>query len=101
MKALLGNEFVDPKGNKLTYEKAIGDAEIIAIYNSAHWCPPCRAFTPILATAFQNMVKEGFKIQIVFASCDKSQGQFDEYFGTMPWVAFLFITPIYLKCKLY
>jgi thiol-disulfide isomerase/thioredoxin len=25
------------------------DRKIIAYYFSAHWCPPCRLFTPVLA----------------------------------------------------
>lgn len=54
----------------------------------AHWCPPCRNFTPKLAERYKglsNEVKE--KLDIVFVSLDEDQSSFDEYFNDMPWKA--------------
>lgn len=60
-----------------------------AIYFSAHWCPPCKAFTPQLVKFYQTMKDSGRDFEIVFASSDKSQEQFDEYFKhNMSWLAF-------------
>ena len=28
------------------------DADVIGVYYSAHWCPPCRQFTPQLAEIY-------------------------------------------------
>jgi nucleoredoxin len=58
------------------------------IYFSAHWCPPCRGFTPKLADFYNSGLKE--KLEIIFASSDKDQGAFDEYFKEMPWLALPF-----------
>lgn len=55
---------------------------------SAHWCPPCRRFTPKLADAYKNVsddMKKNF--DIVFISLDEQQSEFDEYFKEMPWKA--------------
>ena len=61
---------------------------MLIIYFSAHWCPPCRMFTPKLADAYKSLsddMKKNF--DIVFISLDKEQSQFDEYFKDMPWKA--------------
>merc|ERR550532_421032 len=57
----------------------------IGIYFSAHWCPPCRGFTPKLADFYKSGLKE--KMEIVFVSSDRDKEAFDEYFGEMPWLA--------------
>jgi nucleoredoxin len=41
----------------------------IGIYFSAHWCPPCRAFTPKLV-AYRD--KHNEKFEVVFVSSDRS-----------------------------
>ena len=54
---------------------------------SAHWCPPCKQFTPILASLYKKLKESGKKFEIVFASSDHSEEEFKEYFGSMPWLA--------------
>jgi len=61
----------------------------VMIYFSAHWCPPCRGFTPQLAT-YHNSHKDKFNFETVFVSSDKDQTAFDEYWGEMPWLALPF-----------
>jgi len=59
---------------------------VFGLYFSAHWCPPCRGFTPQLAEWYQKSLKaKGF--EIVFVSSDKDEGQFKEYFAEQPWLA--------------
>jgi len=59
---------------------------VFGLYFSAHWCPPCRGFTPQLAEWYQTSLKaKGF--EIVFVSSDKDEGQFKEYFAEQPWLA--------------
>jgi len=61
----------------------------VGIYFSAHWCPPCRGFTPQLAKFYtDNLKAKG--MEIVFVSSDRDQGSYDEYFGEMPWLALPF-----------
>ena len=66
-----------------------GDGKVIGVYFSAHWCPPCRGFTPKLAKWYTDL-KQGElkdKFDIVFVSSDKDQKSFDDYFNEMPWLA--------------
>jgi len=71
------------------YEKS----EVLAFYFSAHWCPPCRRFTPILAD-FYNTWNAGAgdkkPVEVVFCSFDSDADQYKEYFNTMPWATFAF-----------
>ncbi len=63
------------------------DNELIGFYFSAHWCPPCRGFTPILAEAYKDWKNEGKKIEIIFVTSDKDDNSFLDYFKEMPWLA--------------
>ena len=64
--------------------------EIICLYFSAHWCGPCRKFTPNLSEFYKEINSEKKQIEIIFCSSDQDQNQFDEYFKTMPWIAIPF-----------
>jgi len=57
----------------------------IGLYFSAHWCPPCRNFTPKLADWYKSGLKDN--MEIVFVSSDRDEAAFDEYFNEMPWLA--------------
>merc|ERR1712054_215548 len=83
---LLGAELHGKGGNVQTAD-ALADADAVGIYFSAHWCPPCRGFTPKLAEIYNDMKAAGKKFVIVFASSDRDQTAFDEYYAEMPWLA--------------
>ncbi len=57
------------------------------IYFSAHWCPPCRAFTPKLVS-FYNDNKKNNDFELLFVSSDKSQEAMFKYMEEtkMPWI---------------
>ena len=63
------------------------NAPFLGVYFSAHWCPPCRGFTPKLINFYEVANKEKKQIEIVFVSSDRSEADFNQYFGTMPWLA--------------
>ena len=43
---------------------------VVLIYFSAHWCPPCRAFTPMLKDFYE--VRQGFfKIALFLCKSNK------------------------------
>ncbi|CAB3411268.1 unnamed protein product [Caenorhabditis bovis] len=52
--------------------------KVVALYFSAHWCPPCRAFTPILKDFYEDDAVDG-KIEIVFVSFDRSDEDLKKY----------------------
>jgi nucleoredoxin len=64
-----------------------GPEAVIGLYFSAHWCPPCRGFTPTLAKCHKELKDAGKKFEIVFVSSDKDDAAFKEYMGEMPWVS--------------
>ncbi|KAI8615759.1 thioredoxin-like-domain-containing protein [Chytriomyces sp. MP71] len=67
-----------PTAKIATGKKALG------LYFSAHWCPPCRRFTPKLAEFYETMRDH---LEIVFVSSDSDESQWSEYFASMPWFA--------------
>ena len=78
------------------------------LYFSAHWCPPCRKFTPLLADAY-NAHKEFIstgddhndvgEIEVIFISLDSVQSQYDQYRNTMPWLSVPFSNLHKLRIK--
>lgn len=59
--------------------------KIVCLYFSAHWCPPCQEFTPLLAAKYKELVDAGHPIEIIFVSSDSSEAEAREYFSEMPW----------------
>ena len=49
------------------------DCKVFVLYFSAHWCPPCRQFTPILAQQFALHHQSSNKSMVIFVSGDRSQ----------------------------
>merc|ERR1711972_562689 len=66
----------DKKASPL--KELIGDKPLVGFYFSAHWCPPCRGFTPVLKEAFNKM--DGDKITIIFVSSDQDKASMEDYF---------------------
>jgi nucleoredoxin len=61
-----------------------------ALYFSAHWCGPCRNFTPNLKKVYETLKADGKDFEVVFVTSDRTQEQFNEYFAEMPWAAIPF-----------
>ncbi|KAF5754059.1 putative protein-disulfide reductase [Helianthus annuus] len=59
----------------------------ILIYFSAHWCPPCRAFTPKLVETYKEIKSKHDAFEVIFISSDRDQASYDEYYATMPWLS--------------
>ena len=45
---LNGQKLLKKNGEVVAADEVLKEKKIICYYFSAHWCPPCRSFTPIL-----------------------------------------------------
>jgi len=72
-------------------ENVLG-AKYYAIYFSAHWCPPCRGFTPELVDAYKGLKAKNPGFEVVFVSSDESKDDMQTYMSEykMPWPAIRF-----------
>ena len=80
---LLPENLLDSHGKEVSRNKLAG--KTIGFYFSAHWCPPCRTFTPSLVK-FRDDNKDDF--EIVFVSSDRSPQAQMEYMEetNMKWL---------------
>ena len=80
---------------------ALGSARLIGVYFSAHWCPPCRQFTPMLAELYDairedehdlvsGLGADEHALEVVFVSSDRDLKSFEEYYGSQPWMSIPF-----------
>jgi len=94
----MGNTYMDLLGARLLAKNIDQLAEVqtadalkgkyVALYFSASWCPPCRAFTPVLRKLYLLCTAKKIPLEIVFVSSDKNVDEFKEYFlQHMPWLA--------------
>lgn len=70
-------------------DEAIGNKKLIAYYFSAHWCAPCRKFTPQLIEYYTRVASQHPEFEIVFYSFDKTAADMERYMRetNMPWPA--------------
>ncbi|VDN51308.1 unnamed protein product, partial [Dracunculus medinensis] len=82
--------------------------KVVALYFSAHWCPPCRQFTPFpkflvilnIVLNFQDFYEDvgDDEFDIVFVSFDRTEDDLKEYMAEahgdwyyIPFVMFCYI----------
>jgi nucleoredoxin len=87
--ALLGDKLLKPDGSSVAASTAL-DVDVLALYFSAHWCPPCRGFTPTLSTKYTALKDAGKSLEMVFVSSDRDEAAFKEYHSTMSFMALPF-----------
>lgn len=82
----LGDQLLTKSGTVATSD-VLKNTKYLGLYFSAHWCPPCRQFTPVLAEKYKALKASHEDMEMVFVSSDRDQGQFEEYYKEMPWLA--------------
>lgn len=65
------NKLVDADGKPVKSD-ALAKAKYTLVYFSAHWCPPCRKFTPKLVEFTGKHRKDG-NFEVVFVSSDRDE----------------------------
>ena len=70
-------------------DSGLENKKLIALYFSAHWCPPCRKFTPQLVDYYNQVEPQHPEFEIIFVSCDRSRFNWETYMRDtrMPWPA--------------
>lgn len=78
--------FDDIKGD-LDGPAVEGSPKYTALYFSAHWCPPCRMFTPKLVEWYREFKQKHPDFELVFVSGDRDEAAMKEYIDgdKMPW----------------
>ena len=87
---LFGDELRNSRKKKVSVDALAN--KTIGIYFSAHWCPPCRAFTPKLVDFHNEMTRQGKPFEVVFVSSDNDSSSMYSYMKEvdMPWLALPF-----------
>ena len=87
---LFGDRLIDAKKRSISTAELSGKK--IGIYFSAHWCPPCRAFTPKLVEFYNQLQADSKPFEIVFVSHDREEQAMMDYMKEMdmPWTALRF-----------
>jgi nucleoredoxin len=87
--ATFGTQLLTNNTTRLPTSVALHNARLVGLYFSAHWCGPCRSFTPMLAEMYAHLKEHrpSHGLEIVFVSSDRDANSFSQYFGTMPWQA--------------
>jgi len=87
----LKGDLVQSKGKKLEAfdEAPLASAKYYAIYYSAGWCGPCRAFTPDLVKWYKRNKSKHPDFELIFVSSDRSEEDMASYMkeDDMPWPA--------------
>ncbi|GET90400.1 tryparedoxin-like protein [Leishmania tarentolae] len=66
-------------GSTVAASEAFKGKKYVLIYFSAHWCPPCQRFTPLLAD-FYNAHKDRYGFEVLFVSSDREEGRMMDFF---------------------
>ena len=84
--------FFDEIKGDLTGPAVEGSPKYTALYFSAHWCPPCRMFTPKLVEWYNDFKAKHPDFELVFVSSDRDQAAMEEYIkgDKMLWPAVAF-----------
>merc|ERR1712115_329087 len=73
---LKDQHFIKTDDSKVAAQTVIEGKKFVGFYFSAHWCPPCRGFTPVLKDFYEEVSDE---VEIIFVSSDRSSDDMQSY----------------------
>ena len=84
---LIPAQLINANGESVSKESLKG--KFVGIYFSAHWCGPCRRFTPQLAEFYRQFKAGHPELELIFVSSDHSEAEMEAYMreAAMPWPA--------------
>ena len=62
--------------------RSLAGKKVVMFYFSAHWCGPCKFFTPTLQRWYQRHAAAK-QVEVVFVSNDRNETEFKHYFDSM------------------
>ncbi len=91
-KDVLKGKLVALTGKRVGRYEMAEEPQYYAFYFSAHWCPPCRAFTPKLVEFYNAQEGKKKNFEIIFVSRDNDEKSMEDYIkgDAMPWPAIAF-----------
>jgi nucleoredoxin len=91
MQSVIGDNFISKDIE--VYYSDIEKCQVVGLYYTAGWCPPCRTFNPVLLEFYNDVNYPDKRFEIIQISSDQDEIAFNEYFGGMPWVSIPFNDP--------
>ena len=88
MQSVIGDTFVS-RDSDVSFND-IGKSLVVGLYFTAGWCPPCRTFNPVLLEFYNDVNYPEKRFEIIQITSDLDEGSFNDYFGSMPWLAIPF-----------
>merc|ERR1712154_436168 len=77
MESIKTETLIKADGSKVLGSEALAEKSIVCLYFSAHWCPPCRGFTPVLKDFYEEAKEQG--VEIIFVSSDEDSNAMMSY----------------------
>merc|ERR1712038_1935249 len=77
MESIKTETLIKADGLKVLGSQALAEKSIVCLYFSAHWCPPCRGFTPVLKDFYKEAKEQG--VEIIFVSSDEDSNAMMSY----------------------
>ena len=83
---------LDGKKPKKFDDTKLAATKYFAVYYSASWCGPCKAFTPKLVEWYNKNKPAHPDFELIFVSSDNSEKEMESYMSedSMPWPALAF-----------
>jgi nucleoredoxin len=84
---LFGDDLLTHKGKRADLASLNG--KTVALYFSASWCPPCRAFSPLLVELADDLRKSGKPFELVLVGCDQTKEKALDYMAAHKMTGYL------------
>ncbi|CAG9314092.1 unnamed protein product [Blepharisma stoltei] len=85
MQSVIGDTFISRDG-EITYSD-VEKNQVVCLFFTAYWCPPCRTFTPVLVEFYNDVNYPDKRLEIIQISSDKDEQMFMDSFNQVPWIA--------------
>eukprot|EP01083_Nonionella_stella_P200625 734579_1 len=82
MEQVLGPTLLSTFENSEPTSTIMKDKDLVLLYFSASWCPPCKQFTPVLSEFYTKHCAQN-KVEIVYISSDRDVESFKTYYNKM------------------